>query len=125
MDNFNPNSLPDDPYRVAPPGCAPGDVEIEPPELPQVNEAEAERRVIDVLSKKQEHAFGDTASIWEEVLLDDVLSMLDRLFIALLQNEQATLDLVGNYLRECVYDHANNNLAEMDNDQLEAEGLLR
>lgn len=66
---YRPHQIGDDPYRVAPPGCAPG--EVEPPERPAISEEEAVKAIIAAIWSG-EPAYGVPAS----ELLDDLLDQI-------------------------------------------------
>jgi len=128
MSHYTPETIPDDPYRVAPPCCAPG--KVEPPDAPQVSNKEATARVIDVLLSLdlESKAFGRTADDWAELLVDFIVD--DRGFahfvfaIILGENGACLPHWMHRNMEEFVGDHANNWLAEADKDELEREGFL-
>jgi len=126
MPHYTPETIPDDPYRVAPPYCAPG--EVEPPDAVRVSDAEAVRRVIDVLlsDDPESRAFGETADDWIDWLHDFVTELGSRAFlIALLDKSNPTVHpIVRRGLDTLIADHANKRLAEMSLDELEREGFV-
>jgi len=120
MPRYHDHNLPDDPHRTAPPYCAPG--EIEPPEAPQVSDAEAVARVLAVLRDGEDMAFGDTASQWVEVLAEILYDYIPALVVAILTNSKPEgLRDMRIALTQTITDNANNNLAEMSPEQLENE----
>jgi len=122
MSYDNLNALPDDPSRTADYGYFPWESEED---RPHVSRNEAVLRVTDVLANRGKRAFGFNDEDWEEILCSDRLVEKYRpLVIALLQHDDATLCEIGQYLRECIAAHANDWLAEADNDELEREGFL-
>jgi len=122
MCHQNLADIPDDPYRVAPPYCAPG--EVEPPDAPQVSDREAARRVFDALVDGDGTAFGLTADDWEELLADEFINIQRAAFMALLgEKAPGTLALVKRHMEVFIGDEANNRLTEMDACELEREGF--
>jgi len=122
MCHQNLADIPDDPYRVAPPYCAPG--EVDPGDAPQVSDKEAARRVGDVLIDGHGTAFGLTAEDWEELLADYFISIQRAAFMALLaEKAPGTLALVKRHMEVFIGDQANDLLAEMDADALDREGF--
>jgi len=129
MSHYDENSIPDDPYRVAPPFCAPG--EVEPPDAPQVSDKEATDRVIDVLLSfdPESRAFGESADDWIELLADFFADSRYRRFAyatfasILDASKPNLLPILRRSMEAFIGDHANNWLAEADNDELEREGF--
>jgi len=121
MSHINENSIPDDPYRVAPPFCAPG--EVEPPDAPQVSDKEATDRVIDVLlsDDPESKAFGKTEDDWVDLLVGKfaqiaITAILDK-------SQPSLLPILRRSMAGVIGEHANNWLAEADSDELEREGF--
>jgi len=115
----------DDPYRVAPPYCAPG--EVEPPDMPDPPEVTLDQAVSYVLmtfTGKRECAFGDSASQWEEVLMDDLVDVQDKLLVALLADRGDIFRVIGNELREKIQARANDWLTNADIKALVAEDFI-
>jgi len=130
MNYYELENLPDDPYRVAPPYCAPG--EVDPGDAPQVSDTEAVRRVIGVLMNDNGIAFGLTCEDWEELLEDHIIGVRRAVFAALLDRKISgsltkkaafTLDVLGLSMRVFIGNKANELLAEMDADALEREEI--
>jgi len=126
MTYYTPETIPDNPYRVAPPYQAPG--EVEPPDAVCVSDAEAVRRVLDVLlsDDPESRAFGETAEDWIDWLHEFVTELGSRAFlIALLDTSNPSVHpVVRRGLDTLIGDHANARLAEMSPDELEREGFL-
>jgi len=122
MQHYTPEAIPDDPYRVAPPYCAPG--EVEPPEPPRLYRGDAVSRLIDVLSGKEKLAFGDNSDRWLEVLADDLIEEQFNLIFGLLADNQKILREIHDYLCKRVEKRANDLAAEMDADALKREGVV-
>jgi len=131
MTHADIHSIPDDPHRVAPPYCAPG--EVEPPDAPQVSNKEATDRVAYVLlaNDKNIRAFGHSADEWNELLLDFMAThqqgkLAQIVLAAILDTGKPSLTLLpflrGGFER-FIGDTANQQLAEMSPDELEAEGF--
>jgi len=122
MPHYTPETIPDDPYRVAPPYQAPG--EVEPPDAVCVSDKEAVRRVIDVLlsDDPESRAFGETADDWVELLLDFVAETgARRLFVTVL--EWRVMHDIRREMEMFIGDRANARLAEMSPEELEREGF--
>jgi len=126
MPHYTPETIPDDPYRVAPPHCAPG--EVEPPDAVCVSDKEAVRRVIDVLlsDDPESKAFGETADDWIEWLHDFVAESGSRTFlVAILDTRNPSIPpVLRRSLEMFIGDRANARLAEMSPEELEREGFL-
>jgi len=117
MCHQNLADIPDDPYRVAPPWCAPG--EVDPGDAPQVSDKEAAARVLAALQGRTDVAFGLSGHEWDELLVD---------YIALTKSHLALLDWqnlhdIRRDMEIFIGNQANNLLAEMDADALEREGF--
>jgi len=130
MPHYEPHNYPDDPYRVAPPYQAPG--EVEPPDVMCVSDKEAADRVIDVLlsDDPESKAFGETADDWTESLLDFIADprhsqFAQTVFAAILdKNKPSLLPILRRSMEVFIGDHANARLAEMTPEELEREGFL-
>jgi len=121
MCHQNLADIPDDPYRVAPPYCAPG--EVDPGDAPQVSDREAVSRVLEALID-DEAAFGLSGEDWEELLIDHLIDTQRALFMAILCEEiPGTMSVLRRSLESFIGDKANNLLAEMDADALDREGF--
>jgi len=93
-------------------------------DAPQISEDQAVARVIAVLEGATKRAFGFNDDNWEGSIYDPFLIEKYRsLAIALLKNDQHTLQKIGDYLREQIERHANDWLAEADSDELDCEGF--
>jgi len=121
MSHYTPETIPDDPYRVAPPGCAPG--EIDAPDVPVVSDKEAVERVLNALKTGSDTAFGEAAYEWCELLLDHIADHKERYLIALLSDWHATLGRLRREMEMFIADRANKRLADMSPDELEREGF--
>jgi len=130
MPYYDENNIPDDPYRVAPPFCAPG--EVEPPDAPQVSNKETTARVIDVLlsaGDPESKAFGKNSADWIEFFVDLILDPRNGCFahtvftIILDESKSNLLPILRSDMERFIGYHANNWLAEANPDELEREGF--
>jgi len=129
MPHANIHSIPDDPHRVAPPYCAPG--EVEPPDAPVVSDKEATDRVAYVLLANDDNirAFGYSADQWSELLLDFMAThkqgkLAQVVLAAILDTGRSTLlPFLRVGFERFIGDTANQQLAEMPPEELEAEGF--
>jgi len=118
---YTPETMPDDPYRVAPPFCAPG--EVEPPPRPTVSEQEAVGRVKAVLNGEEKRAFGRDAACWYEVLFDEMCGMHEAVVREFFAPKFSNSCEINMCLDEAVHQHAEDWLARADKDELEREGF--
>jgi len=122
MPYYDENSIPDDPYRVAPPFCAPG--EVEPPPRPTVCKLEAVERVKAVIEGEEKRAFGRDAACWYEMLFEEMCGMHEAVVLDFLIPSFSSSRRIYALLSEAIHQHAENWLARADSDELEREGFL-
>jgi len=122
MPTYQPENMPDDPYRTADYGSLPGENEYE---TRDICKEDAVNRVIDALGQRGGRTLGMDGDGWEETLCSHYLVDKYRdLAIALLKGDQQTLVCIGDYLRDCVEKEVNDWRDKASCDELEAEGLI-
>jgi len=83
MPHYEPHNYPDDPYRVAPPYCAPGEIEPREPTKAEIAEMqlEVEREIVESLSRGHDFTYYTETGFMEswtyESLYDVVLNDLN------------------------------------------------
>ncbi|MBO9333202.1 hypothetical protein GHR37_29185 [Achromobacter xylosoxidans] len=111
----------DDPSRVASPYSLPDEIDAD---APTVTQARAVELVQACLFNETAGAFGQSAAIWAECLMDQLADNQAGALLVLLAGE--SIPSVGKFLRAQLHSYihaaANELLAEMDPD--EAEGYL-
>lgn len=109
----------DDPMRVAPPYSLPHELDAD---APTVTQARAVERVVACLSNETAGAFGQSAAIWAECLMDELADNQGAVLLVLLVGDTipSVQRFLAQHLANYIHAEANLLLAEMDPDEAEA-----
>lgn len=111
--------LMDDLLRVAPPYSLPREVDED---APTVTKAQAVAAVVACLSNDEPTAYGLTARIWGECLLDQLADNQGAVALVLLAGDvtPSVRRFLAKHLESYIHAEANRLLADMDPDEAEA-----
>lgn len=110
--------LQDDPLRVAPPYSLPHELDAD---APAVTKARAVELVLACLSNETAGAFGQSAAIWTECLMDELADNQGAVVLVLLAGQvtPSVGRFLAQHLENFIHAEANRLLADMDPDEAE------